>query len=221
MRTILRIGIRPSSLALKQAEEIKKVFSSVQFEVISIETRGDRDKITPLTNVEGSDFFTKEIDDALLTGEIDLAVHSSKDLPDILPEGLEVVFESVPISPFDALVSRGNFKIMNLPKGYRIGSSSLRRKSQIQALRKDLEIVDIRGTIEERLALIDSGKIDALIVAHAALIRLGLEKRIAEIIPLDIFKTHPKQGSLSLLAREKMCEKVRFILSEQALATGN
>lgn len=221
MKRILRMGTRPSPLALKQAEEIRKLFPSVQFEIVSIKTRGDRDTITLLSNVEGSDFFTKEIDDVLLTGKIDLAVHSSKDLPDILAEGLAVVFETEPLSPFDALVSRSNVTIMNLPAGCRIGSSSSRRKSQIRALRKDLEVVDIRGIIEERLALIDSGKIDALVVAHAALIRLGLEKRIAELLPLDIFKTHPKQGRLSLLAKGDRCERLRFILSEQARATGN
>ncbi len=221
MRTILRIGIRPSPLALKQAEEIRNIFPAAQFEIVLIKTIGDRDKVTALSDVEGSDFFTKEIDNALLAGEIDLAVHSSKDLPDILPQGLKVLFETAPLSLFDALVSRGNLKLIELPKGYRIGSSSLRRKTQIQSIRKDLEIVDIRGTIEERLAFIDSGKIDALIVAHAALIRLGLEKRVVEILPLDIFQTHPKQGSLSLVVREDRCESLRFILSEQARAIGN
>ncbi|MDD4938930.1 MAG: hydroxymethylbilane synthase [Candidatus Omnitrophica bacterium] len=221
MRKILRMGIRPSRLALKQAEEIKSSFPSASFKIIAIKTAGDKDRITPLSDVEGSDFFTKEIDDALLSGEIDLAVHSSKDLPDIIPPGLRVILETESISLFDALVSRDGLKLMDLPGGSRVGSSSLRRKSQLSRIRDDLEAVDIRGTIEERLALVDSKRIDALIVAHAALIRLGLEERITEVFPLKIFQTHSKQGRLSLLVMEDRCERVKFILSGQARVTGN
>lgn len=220
MPKTLRIGTRPSRLAIKQVEEIKSAFPLIAFEIVPIITDGDMDKTTPVSEVEGSDFFTRQIDRALLEGFIDMAVHSSKDLSDVLTKGLSLVFETSSISPFDALVSRGHKKLNELPAGWRIGTSSIRRKSQIKTLRKDLNIADIRGTIEERLGLIDTGIIDALIVAHAALIRMGLEERISEIFGLNIFDTHPKQGSLSILAREKECERVRFILSGQARATG-
>jgi len=208
-------------LALKQAEEIAKFFTGFNFEFVTIFTADDRDKSTPLSMVEQDDFFTREIDQALLNGEIDLAVHSAKDLPDVLPKGIAVVLETPSLSRFDCLVAKNKLKLKDLPTGAKIGVSSQRRKEQIRTLRNDLEPVDIRGTIEERIALLDSGKIDALIVAHAAMLRLGLEEKIAEIFPLDIFETHSKQGSLSLLAREEDCTKIRSILSELGRVTGN
>ncbi len=202
----LRIGIRPSPLASKQFEEVvgylKDRYSGRIFEIKKIFTPGDRDKITPISQVEGSDFFTADIDQQLLEGEIDLAVHSSKDLPEKINSGLELVFESDPLSPFDALVSRQKLKFFDLPAGWRIGTSSQRRKEQVKALRPDLTLVDIRGNIEERLDLIRQGKIDALIVAEAALLRLGLEKQISQVLPQDIFPAHPKQGQISILARK-------------------
>ena len=221
MNKILKVGTRPSPLALKQVKEIQKILPDINLEVVVIDALGDIDKITPISEVEGSDFFTRELDLALLAGKIDLAIHSSKDLPDILPYGLRVVLETESLSPDDALVSIGNHKFMDLPTGSKIGSSSLRRKSQIRSLRPDLEIVDIRGTINERLDLLDIGKCDALVVAHAALIRLGLEERIAEILPQYIFKTHPKQGSLSVLVRGDRWEELRSILSAQAPVIGS
>lgn len=221
----VRIGSRPSPLALRQAREaavlLQKIYPGAVFKIVRILTAGDKDKLTPLSEVEGGDFFTREIDQALLKGEIDFGIHSSKDLPQVLPKGLSVALETSSLSPYDALVSKGDLKFKELPPGYRIGVSSQRRKEQIRDLRGDLVIVDVRGNIEERLGMLDTGSIDALIIAHAALLRLGLEYRIAEVLPLEIFPTHPKQGSLSLVAREEICAKVKFILSEQARATGN
>ncbi len=201
MKKKLKVGTRTSNLALKQVEEIKKIFSGIEFEIVPILTTGDKDKTTPLDRIEEPDFFTREIDEALLSERIDVAVHSAKDLPEITASGLEIVYESESLSPFDALVSKGNLRLSDLAKFSRIGVSSLRRKEQIRALRDDLKIVNIRGTIEERLSLLDSGKIDALIVAHAALIRLGLENRLSEILPLATFPTHPKQGKLALVVK--------------------
>ncbi len=216
-----RVGTRPSPLALKQVKEIQGSVSSVQLLIVAIETAGDKDKITPLSKVEGSDFFTHEIDQALLKDNIDIAIHSSKDLPDFLPKGLTVVLETKPLSIYDALVSKDNLKFKDLPVGSEIGVSSSRRKSQILALRPDLRAVDIRGNIQERLNLIDENKIDALIVAHAAMIRLGLEDRITEILTSDKFRPHPKQGSLSIVARENRCQEVKFILSELVREIGS
>ena len=201
----IRIGVRPSPLAIRQADEalrfLKVMYPKTTFVLQTILTRGDKDKVTPLSEVKEADFFTREIDEALLAGRIDMAVHSSKDLAEILPQGLKVLFETKSISRFDVLVSKSSHKLTELVLGSRIGISSQRRRNDLKVLRDDLEIVDVRGNIEERLALIDTGKIDALILAHAALIRLGLEEKIAEIFPLDIFRTHPKQGSLSLVVR--------------------
>lgn len=216
---ILRLGTRKSPLALRQAEEIRKLYPGLGFELIGYETPGDRDKLTPISGIEGSDFFTRDLDKALLGEEIDLAVHSSKDLPVKLAKGLYVALETDSLSPFDCLVSRNDLKIDELPKGSRIGTSSIRRKAQIRLIRMDLRIADVRGNIEERLKLIDSGVIDALIVAQAALIRLGLEKRVVQI--LDIFGTHPKQGRLSVVVKEERWQEVRSILSGQDPVTQN
>ena len=217
----LRVGTRPSPLAIKQVEELKSLFPKANFEAVVIFTLGDKDKITPLIKVEGEDFFTREIDSALLRGEIDLALHSGKDLPDQLNKGLKIVLETKSISPFDVLVSKGNLKLSDLPYASRVGTSSQRRKDQIIVLRKDLVLVDVRGNIEERLALIDSGHIDALVVAHAALIRLGLADMISEVFKGDGFLVHPKQGSLALVAREDKWEEVKSILSAQAQVIGS
>jgi len=211
----IRVGTRPSPLALKQAQEaisaLKSIYPDAVYATHRIKTTGDTDKTTPISEVEDSDFFTKELDDALLDGEIDIAVHSSKDLPAGLREGLAVWIETGSISRRDALISKNGLKFTKLPEMSKIGSSSRRRKAQVKALRDDLMIVDIRGTIEERIALVDSGKIDALIVAEAALIRLGLESRIAEILPNEYFETHPKQGRLSLVVRKGTWQKVKYI----------
>ena len=135
MRQTLKLGTRLSNLALKQAEEIKRIFSGLEFEVVPILTIGDKDKVTPLDKVKTQDFFTREIDNALLEGKIDIAVHSSKDLADTLPEGLAIVFETESLSPYDALVSGGNLKLKDLARGARIGVSSQRRKEQLRKLK--------------------------------------------------------------------------------------
>jgi len=208
-------------LALRQVEEVRRLFPHVAFEVKTYRTLGDRDRVTPLSDVEGTDFFTREIDEALLRGEIDIALHSSKDFPEVVPCGLNVILETAPLSKNDCLVAKNNFLLKDLPPKSRIGTSSRRRKEQIRFMRPDLTVVDIRGNIEERLTLLDSGKLDALIVAHAALIRLGLEGRVSEVFHLKDFPTHPKQGRLSLAINKERWQELKFILSEQAPAIRN
>jgi hydroxymethylbilane synthase len=218
---MLRVGTRPSPLAISQVDELKGMFPKVNFEVVIISTLGDLDKVTSFAGVEGSDFFTKEIDHALLSGKVDIALHSSKDLPDKLNDRLRVVLETKSISPLDALVSRGRLKLKDLPSASRVGTSSRRRKEQIRALRQDLVSVDVRGNIGERLGLIDAGKIDALIVAQAAMIRLRLEHMICEVFSADVFPVHPKQGSLVLVSREDKWQAVKSILSAPVPETGS
>ena len=218
---MLKVGTRPSPLAIKQIEELKRLFPKVNFEAVIISTLVDKDRITPLKDVEGGDFFTREIDQALLKGEIDLALHSSKDLPEELIEGLRVVLETESISPFDALVSKGKLKLMDLPYSSRVGISSVRRRNQLHAYREDLLPVDVRGNIGGRLHLIDSGRIDALVVAEAALIRLGFTEMISEVFTGVNFTPHPKQGSLALIAREEKWQAVRSILLAQAPVIGS
>ena len=204
MQTI-RIGTRSSPLALKQVEEViallEKTHPECKFDIIGTETSGDKDKITPLEKLEGTDFFTREIEEALLDGKIDLAVHSAKDLPDVLHDGLEIAVVLKSIDPYDVLVSKNNLKMEELPSGAKIGTSSLRRKSQLRAFREDFQIFAIRGNMEERLKKLDECDLDAIVIAAAGLIRLGLEDRITEKLAFDILKPHPLQGCLAIEIR--------------------
>jgi len=169
---------------------------------IGIDTSGDRDKITPISDIEGNDFFTAEIDEVLLRGDIDFAVHSAKDLSDQIPVGLVIAAITESIDPYDALVSKNNLKIGELGVRAKIGASSLRRKTQLKKYRIDFQIVDIRGNVEERLEKLDKDGLDAIIVASCALLRLGLEDRITQRIPFEILRPHPLQGSLAIEVRD-------------------
>lgn len=175
---------------------------NIRFEVKRYNTSGDKDKATPISKIEGGDFFTKEIDEALLRGEIDLAVHSAKDLPDNLAPGLFIAAITKSIDPFDVLVAKDDLKLPELKPGAKIGTSSLRRKTQLKNYRKDFQIVDIRGNIEERLELLNETDLDAIVIAAAGLLRLGLGYRITQRIPFEILKPHPLQGALAVEARE-------------------
>jgi len=200
-----KIGTRTSSLALKQVDEIlgalKKFYPVLEAEVVGIDTYGDKDKGVPISQTEGSDFFTKEIDEALLRGEIDFAIHSAKDLSDKLKEGLVIAVITSSIDPYDVLVSKSGLKLNELPHGAKIGTSSLRRKQQLKKYGDDFRIIDIRGNIEERLKKLGKSDLDAIVIAAAGLVRLGLENRITERIPFEILKPHPLQGSLAIVAR--------------------
>ncbi|MDP2980743.1 MAG: hydroxymethylbilane synthase [Candidatus Omnitrophota bacterium] len=213
MERTYRVGTRTSPLALKQVEEamgmLKGFYPDMQIEVVGIDTYGDKDKVTPISEIEGTDFFTREIDEALLKNEIDFAVHSAKDLPDELREGLTIAAITYPIDPFDALVSKSGLTLDKLQEGARIGTSSLRRKTQLKEYRNDFGIVDIRGNIEERLKKLEVGNrhacslhLDAIVIAACGLIRLGLSHRITQKIPFDILKPHPLQGSLAIVTRQ-------------------
>ncbi|MFH0840207.1 MAG: hydroxymethylbilane synthase [Candidatus Omnitrophota bacterium] len=201
MAKVIRIGTRPSPLAKKQAEEIAKRIPQFRVNIAAIETKGDLDKQTPLFSREDSDLFTREIEEALLRGDIDAAVHSAKDLESNIPSGLVIAAMTRSISPSECLVSRGNLSLSELPPGARVGTSSLKRKESLLRFRKDLVVEGIRGNIDERLAQLDKGKYDAIIVAHAALIRLGYEHRIAQVIPREIIEPHPLQGRLAIQIR--------------------
>jgi len=198
---VLKIGTRPSRLALKQVREISKALPSIFFKVVEISTKGDRDKTTPLSQLEGTDFFTREIEEALIHGWIDAAVHSAKDIESIAPEELALAATTASVSPYDCLVSKNGLSLRSLSSGAVIGTSSQKRREAVLKFRKDLAVKDIRGDIDERLAQLDRGEYDAVIVAHAAMIRLGYEARIAEIISLDIVQPHPLQGKLAVQVR--------------------
>ncbi|NQT46071.1 MAG: hydroxymethylbilane synthase [Candidatus Omnitrophica bacterium] len=200
LKSIL-IGTRPSRLALKQVDEIARRLPEIDFDIVPIETRGDKDKVTPLTGPNKDDFFTYEIEKALLEGEIDVAVHSAKDLEEVPPQGLVIAARTGSVSPFECLISKGDLKLKELPPGAVVGTSSHKRKTAVINFRRDLKVKDIRGNIDERIRQLEEGKFDAIIIAHAALIRLGFEERISEIIPPDIIAPHPLQGRLSIQVR--------------------
>jgi uroporphyrinogen III methyltransferase/synthase len=182
--------------------QVKEVFSflpEVAYQLTCVESFGDRNKHISLMSHIDADFFTRELDDAVLNGNADVAVHSAKDLPCPLPGGLELYALFAAQDKTDALVSRNRLSLSRLPAGARVGTSSATRKAELLQLRPDVTVVSIRGTIEERLAQVDNGYIDALIVATCALKRLGLEGRITGILP---FKTHALQGNLAVTGRK-------------------
>lgn len=195
---LLKVVSRKSSLAIIQVEEIFRYFSHLKYELLSIDSYGDKNKQISLMGNISTDFFTKELDEILLTSKADLAIHSAKDLPYPLPHGLTLAALIDSQDETDSLVSRDH-KLADLPINAKVGTSSINRKNELLRLRPDLEIVSIRGTIEERIACVDNGTIDAVIVATCALKRLGLENRITEVLP---FKTHPLQGKLAVVVRE-------------------
>jgi len=206
-RMVIAVGARPSPLSLKQVEEVKNMLSAVygderhfEFEIKTFDTTGDVDKKTPISEVEGTDFFTDTLEKKLRDKEIDMVVHSAKDLPDMVPAGLLIAAITGSIAPEDVLVSKNNLKLSELPSGAKVGTSSQRRKEQLKKLRPDLDAVNLRGNIEERLTRLNDG-LDAIIIARAALIRLGLEEKITEILPSDIFPPHPLQGALAIQIR--------------------
>ena len=195
------IGVvsRQSPLALLQVQEVFSLFPEIRYKLIKLYSWGDKNKQISLLDNPPADIFTRELDEAILNGTADIAIHSAKDLPYPLPAGVELIALFDAFDQSDSLVSRKNLTLCNLPTGARIGTSSPTRKKELLALRPDVQVISIRGTIEERIAQIDSGYIDALIVATCALKRLGLEQRIAEVLP---FETHPLQGNLAITAKE-------------------
>ena len=195
----LRVASRASTLALLQVREFFRAFPGLQYEIISQPAWGDRRKDISLLDNPPADLFTREQDELVLQGKADIAIHSAKDMPFPLPEGLELLALTEAFDATDSLVSTGNKTLNELPAGARVATSSPTRKAELLALRPDLEVAGIRGTIEERIAQIDAGEYDALIVASCALQRLGLTHRIAEVLP---FRTHPLQGCLAVVGKK-------------------
>lgn len=194
----IKVISRSSNLAIKQVEEVLSHFPGLRYTIIPVQSFGDKNKDISLFHNSEPDFFTRELDMALLKGETDIAIHSAKDLPYPLPKGLEVISLLESTDNTDAFVSRENKTLKKLKPFARIGTSSISRKNELLKLRSDLEIVSIRGTIGERINLTDNGQLDGVIVATCALKRLNLEHRISEILP---FKTHPLQGNIAVVAR--------------------
>ena len=196
----LRVVARGSRLSRLQVEEVMGRLPDTPYRLNTLQSFGDkRQDLSLLQGEAPDDMFTRELDLALLRGEADVAIHSAKDLPERLNGGLEVIALYEAFDKTDALVSRNHQSLTQLPAGSRIGTSSPLRRRELLALRPDLEVVGIRGCIEERVAQVRHGDIDAAIVATCALKRLGMEADIAEVLP---FETHPMQGRLAVTARK-------------------
>ncbi|MEW6102371.1 MAG: hydroxymethylbilane synthase [bacterium] len=218
------LGTRGSKLAFIQAQEVAERIND-DVSIKKIKTSADR-FLKPLQEFEEKGIFVKEIEEELLKGNIDMAVHSMKDIPIEVrksesqrarSQGLMISAVTKRISPYDVLVSRDKMKLFSLPKGARIGTGSIRRKLAIQVARQDLNIVDIRGNITTRLKMVEDGKLNAIIVSEAALIRLSLSHLISEIIPEDILLPAPGQGSLGIQIREddKRLEALTTFLNDK------
>ena len=211
----LKIATRQSPLALWQAEHIRArlegLYPDLQVELVKFVTQGDKILDTPLAKIGGKGLFVKELEAALLDGRADLAVHSMKDVPMALPEGLTLAVICEREDPLDAFVSNHFENFADLPQGAKVGTSSLRRKSQILKQRPDLQIIDLRGNVGTRLAKLDEGQYDAIILASAGLKRLGLEQRIRHCIAPDISLPAVGQGALGLECRANDAEVLSLI----------
>ena len=200
----LRIGSRGSQLALWQANHIKALLQQQghEVEIEIIHTTGDKVTDVPLAKVGTKGMFTKEIEEALAAGKVDLAVHSLKDLPTELPKGFEIAAITERQDPRDAFCSRHYSKIEDLPDKARVGTSSLRRQAQLKAIRPDLDIHPLRGNVDTRLRKLEEGQYDAIILASAGLKRLGKTELIKQIIPAEIMCPAAGQGALGIEIRE-------------------
>lgn len=206
MKQKLVIGTRGSKLALWQAQHIaaclRERYPEIAIELKHMVTTGDRILDVPLAKIGGKGLFTKELEVAMLSGEIDLAVHSLKDMPTELPEGLVLAAVTDRVDPGDALISPQYKTLDNLPAHARVGTSSLRRKAQLLNVRPDLTIVDLRGNLDTRLKKLTTEKLDAILLAVAGLRRLGWDEHITQILPQDICLPAVGQGALAIEARE-------------------
>ena len=226
-----RIATRRSQLALWQAEHVAERLAAAgaRVELLPLSTQGDRILDVPLAKIGGKGLFVKELETALLEGRADLAVHSIKDVPMDLPDGLGIAAILAREDPRDAFVSVHHRSLASLPIGARVGTSSLRRQCQLRALRPDLRLLDLRGNVNTRLAKLDAGEYDAIVLAAAGLRRLGMADRISEVLePLQMLPA-VGQGAIGVEIRDDDAElrallatmhdeaTARRVLAERAL----
>lgn len=217
------IGSRGSQLALWQANwvksELERINGNVEVSIQIIKTSGDKIQDVPLAKIGGKGLFVKEIEEALLAHEIDIAVHSMKDVPMKLPRELQIAVVTERESPLDALISKNGEKIADLPEGATVGTSSLRRSSQLLRYRPDLKIEMLRGNLDTRLKKLDEGQYDAIILAAAGLNRLGWADRITEEISREILLPAMGQGALGIETRINDVDVQKFICNLDHEAT--
>lgn len=222
---MLKVGTRGSKLSIMQTKavlrDIKSIYSEVEFKIKTIKTLGDTERNKPLFTIDSKGIFEREIDQAVMKGEVDLAVHSLKDIP--ILEQTETIIAAIPQrgSRHDVLISKDNVHLSEMPKGATVGTGSLRRLAQIKYLRPDVEVVPIRGNIDTRIRKVKKGEVDAIVVAEAGLERLGLKDKITERFSLDQFPSAAGQGALAVVTRKdngKVIEVVRVVDKPQTRA---
>jgi hydroxymethylbilane synthase len=202
-----RIGTRGSPLALIQAREARDRLMEAHglpesaFEIVVLSTKGDRITDKPLSEIGGKGLFTAELEDRLLSGDLDLAVHSSKDMATVLPEGLEIAAYLPREDVRDAFVSNAAGRLVDLPHGAMVGTASLRRQALVRMLRPDLNVKIFRGLVDTRLRKLAEGDADATLLAYAGLKRLGKPEVATELLDAEIFPPAPAQGAIAVEAR--------------------
>ena len=204
-REKLVIGTRGSKLALWQSEYIKGLVEEITglpVELKIIKTTGDKILDVPLAKVGGKGLFTKELEVELMAGTVDLCVHSMKDVPTELPEGLYIAATPKRVDPRDALVSGAGYTLDTLPQGAKVGTSSLRRIAQVRSLRPDVEIVDVRGNLDTRMRKAETGEVDVVILASAGITRMGWADRFTGYIPTEQMVSAVGQGAIGIEIRE-------------------
>ena len=211
----VRIGTRGSELALWQArhvaERIRSQPGAPEVELVHIETEGDRIQDVALSRLPGKAFFTKELEQAMIDGRVDLAVHSLKDVETSVPRGLELTAILEREDPRDVLIAAPGLDLASLPAGARIGTSSLRRRAFLLRWRSDLAVLDLRGNVPTRIRKLDEGSYDAIILAAAGVKRLGTEERITDFLPYDVLLPAVSQGAIAVQLREGDEETARWI----------
>ena len=219
----LRLGTRGSALARRQTELVSQALVAahrgIVIETVEVRTEGDRRQDVPLEEMGGQGVFVKEIEQRLLTGEIDIAVHSLKDMPSELPAGLTLGALLPRGDVRDALVGRGSLDLAGLPTGARIGSDSRRRAVQLTALRSDIEVVSIRGNVDTRLRKVDSGEYDAVALAVAGLERLGLGDRATQVFSEREVLPAAGQGAIAIECRAADAETLGLLAAMDDAAT--
>lgn len=205
MKRKIKIGTRGSQLALWQANHIKSIleekYPDYSFELVKIKTQGDKILDVALSKVGGKGLFVKELEDALLDGKVDFAVHSMKDVPVILPDGLHLTAITKREDPRDCFISKNYNNLSDLPKGAKVGTSSLRRQCQILNLRSDLKVEVLRGNVETRIRKMTEGIFDAVILAYAGVKRLNLIEYVKDVISEDFSLPAIGQGALGIECR--------------------
>ena len=204
-KKIIRIATRQSPLALWQAEHVAalltETFPEVTAQLVKMVTRGDKILDAPLAKVGGKGLFVKELEEGMLSGDADIAVHSMKDVPIEFPEGLHLAAILEREDPTDAFVSNRFTSLADLPANARIGTSSLRRECQLKERFPDAEVIPLRGNVNTRLAKLDAGDYDAIILASAGLKRLGMAERITQSLPVDVSLPAVGQGAIGIECR--------------------